>query len=111
MAEVSSVQTAPSQYGFGGSMSAVFPSQVIIDVTELCNLACIHCPHPQFKQSEHYAGRTLDPACDEAWTWEGIALRRQGAVADARSALSKALEVNPHSSHARRELIALDEDF
>jgi len=32
-------------------------------------------------------------------------------VADARSALSKALEVNPHSSHARRELIALDEDF
>ena len=61
--------------------------------------------------AEFRTARTLDPACDEAWTWEGIALRRQGAVADARSALSKALEVNPHSSHARSELIALDEDF
>ena len=61
--------------------------------------------------AEFRTARTLDPACDEAWTWEGIALRRQGAVADARSALSKALEVNPHSSHAQRELIALDEDF
>jgi MoaA/NifB/PqqE/SkfB family radical SAM enzyme len=61
MADAALVE-APAQYGFGGRMSAVFPSQVIIDVTELCNLACIHCPHPQFKQSEHYAGRTLDPA-------------------------------------------------
>lgn len=46
-------------YGFGGRLSAAFPSQVIIDVTELCNLSCTHCPHPAFKQSEHYAGRTL----------------------------------------------------
>lgn len=46
-------------YGFGGRFSAAFPSQVIIDVTELCNLSCTHCPHPAFKQSEHYAGRTL----------------------------------------------------
>jgi MoaA/NifB/PqqE/SkfB family radical SAM enzyme len=49
-------------YGFGGRLSAVFPSQVIIDVTELCNLACTHCPHPDFKKSGYYAGRTLDPA-------------------------------------------------
>jgi pyruvate-formate lyase-activating enzyme len=46
-------------YGFGGRLSAQFPSQVIIDVTELCNLSCTHCPHPAFKQSEHYAGRSL----------------------------------------------------
>ena len=50
------------RHQFGGRLSAVFPSQVIIDVTELCNLACTHCPHPEFKKSEHYAGRTLDPA-------------------------------------------------
>jgi pyruvate-formate lyase-activating enzyme len=46
-------------YGFGGRFSAAFPSQVIIDVTELCNLSCTHCPHPAFKQSAHYSGRTL----------------------------------------------------
>lgn len=49
-------------YGFGDRLSAAFPSQVIIDVTELCNLACTHCPHPAFKQSSHYAGRSLEPA-------------------------------------------------
>lgn len=48
--------------GFGGRLSAAFPSQVIIDVTELCNLACAHCPHAAFKQSSLYAGRSLDPA-------------------------------------------------
>lgn len=54
------VQTQP-RYGFGGRLSAAFPSQVIIDTTELCNLACIHCPHPQFKKSEHYSGASLTP--------------------------------------------------
>jgi len=48
-------------YAFGGPLSSRFPSQVIIDVTELCNLACTHCPHPAFKRSVHYAGRQLDP--------------------------------------------------
>ncbi len=61
--------------------------------------------------AEFRTARTVDPACDEAWTWEGIALRRQGAAADARHAFTKALELNPRSSHARRELDALDEDF
>jgi MoaA/NifB/PqqE/SkfB family radical SAM enzyme len=59
-------------YGFRDRLSAEFPSQVIIDVTEVCNLACIHCPHPTFKKSEHYAARYLDPmlafkAVDEVW--------------------------------------------
>ncbi|MGE0864651.1 MAG: radical SAM/SPASM domain-containing protein [Vicinamibacterales bacterium] len=49
------------EYGFGGGLSAAFPSQVIIDVTELCNLSCTHCPHPAFKQSDFYAGRSLSP--------------------------------------------------
>ena len=48
------------KYGFYDRLTAEFPSQVIVDVTEVCNLACIHCPHPQFKKSEHYAARYLD---------------------------------------------------
>ncbi len=53
------------RYGFYGRLSPDFPSQIIIDSTELCNLACIHCPHPAFKQSEHYAGRSQDPALNK----------------------------------------------
>lgn len=49
-----------SKYGFGGRLSKDFPSQVIIDVTEVCNLACIHCPHPEFKKSDSYTGKSLD---------------------------------------------------
>ncbi len=52
---------APS-YGFGGRLTAAFPSQVIVDITEVCNLACIHCPHPEFKLSPQYSASYLDPA-------------------------------------------------
>lgn len=49
-------------YGFGGRLTEGFPSQVIIDLTEVCNLACIHCPHPEFKVGPHYGARFLDGA-------------------------------------------------
>ncbi|WP_197722043.1 radical SAM/SPASM domain-containing protein [Sulfuriflexus mobilis] len=48
-----------NEYGFQGRLSSDFPSQIIMDITERCNLACIHCPHPEFTKSEHYAGRFL----------------------------------------------------
>jgi MoaA/NifB/PqqE/SkfB family radical SAM enzyme len=48
-------------YGFYGRLKSEFPSQIIVDLTEVCNLECIHCPHPEFKRSEHYAGRYLEP--------------------------------------------------
>ena len=53
--------TSHTAYGFGGRLTAGFPSQVVVDVTEVCNLACIHCPHPEFKKSPLYAARYLDP--------------------------------------------------
>ena len=49
------------KYGFGQGLSEVFPSQLILDITEVCNLACVHCPHPVFKKSNLYAKRFLDP--------------------------------------------------
>lgn len=52
--------TDKHEYGFYGRLSAAFPSQIIIDSTEYCNLECVHCPHPSFKKSEHYAGRYLE---------------------------------------------------
>nr|WP_295941666.1 radical SAM protein [uncultured Acidovorax sp.] len=58
------VISAP-EYNFGGRLTADFPSQILMDITEVCNLACTHCPHPDFAKSEHYAGRHLDPALNE----------------------------------------------
>lgn len=52
-------------YGFGGRLTDAFPSQILMDITEICNLACIHCPHSAFAKSEHYAGRHIDPALND----------------------------------------------
>lgn len=62
---MSTTLSAPPQnqpaYGFYGRLSSLFPSQVVADTTEICNLACTHCTHPEFKKSEHYAARLLTP--------------------------------------------------
>jgi MoaA/NifB/PqqE/SkfB family radical SAM enzyme len=50
------------RYGFHDRLRAEFPSQIIADITEVCNLACIHSTHPAFKKSAYYAGRSLDLA-------------------------------------------------
>jgi pyruvate-formate lyase-activating enzyme len=59
----SAQQTA--HYGFYDRLTADFPSQINADLTEVCNLACIHCPHPAFEKSEHYGARYLDPALNK----------------------------------------------
>ena len=48
------------KYGFQEHLTQSFPSQIIVDLTQHCNLACIHCPHPIYKNSEHYNGTHLD---------------------------------------------------
>lgn len=47
-------------YGFQAHLTPQFPSQIIFDVTEVCNMACIHCPHPEFQRSGIFRGRHLD---------------------------------------------------
>lgn len=47
------------RYGFYDRLTAEFPSQIIVDAAEVCNLACIHCPHPEFKKSIHYSASYL----------------------------------------------------
>ena len=58
------------EYGFSGRLTKEFPSQILMDITEVCNLACIHCPHEQFSKSEEYAGRYLNPALNEKMVQE-----------------------------------------
>ena len=49
------------RYGFQERLPEDFPSQIIVDATEICNLACVHCPHEYFRKSKHYDARYLDP--------------------------------------------------
>ena len=48
------------KYGFQKHLSPEFPSQIIVDVTQYCNLACIHCPHSEFVKSKAFSGANLD---------------------------------------------------
>ena len=48
------------KYGFYNRLSRKFPSQVMVDITEVCNLGCIHCAHPKFKISTAYNKRMLN---------------------------------------------------
>ena len=41
------------KYGFHGRLSSRFPSQVMVDLTEVCNLACIHCTHQNLKKAQY----------------------------------------------------------
>lgn len=47
-------------FDFSNKLTRDFPSQVMVDLTEVCNLGCIHCPHPKFKLSTHYGKKMLD---------------------------------------------------
>jgi organic radical activating enzyme len=46
---------------FYGYLSPSFPSQINIDVTEFCNLACIHCPYEAVTKKKGVNRRNLDP--------------------------------------------------
>ena len=48
------------KYDFIGRLSRDFPSQIVVDVTDVCNLECVHCPHPDYKKSDYYKKSYLD---------------------------------------------------
>jgi MoaA/NifB/PqqE/SkfB family radical SAM enzyme len=52
-------------YNFSSKLPEAFPSQVMVDLTEVCNLGCIHCPHPKFKLSTYYGKKMLDPKLND----------------------------------------------
>jgi sulfatase maturation enzyme AslB (radical SAM superfamily) len=54
-----------SEYGFGGRLRAEFPSQINVDVTQLCNLNCVHCYHEEFTKSSQYAAASLDASLNK----------------------------------------------
>lgn len=61
----SGVTISVPPYGFAGRLTSEFPSQLIIDATEICNLACIHCAHPEFKKSAYYSAKQISPELNQ----------------------------------------------
>lgn len=47
-------------FDFKGHLTSSFPSQLVVDVTENCNLACAHCPHASLKKKEQLTNGFLD---------------------------------------------------
>jgi MoaA/NifB/PqqE/SkfB family radical SAM enzyme len=86
----------PGRYGFHGRLKADFPSQILMDITEVCNLACTHCPHPSFKASEHYDARYLDPELNAKMV-EEVRTHGQGATQYIRYASNGEPLVHPKS--------------
>lgn len=41
-----------NKYGFYGRLKETFPAQAIVDVCEVCNYRCIHCPQSSIKHSD-----------------------------------------------------------
>jgi len=56
-----SVESAErTEYGFQDENARRFPSNIMFDVTNVCNLRCVHCPHKSFSRKKGYVPTHLD---------------------------------------------------
>jgi hypothetical protein len=52
---------ADGNFGFVKPEHEEFPPIIIVAVTNLCNMACIHCAHPIIKLDADYRGTFMKP--------------------------------------------------
>src|SRR5262245_63279434 len=52
---------AAGTFGFVKPEHARFPPILIVAVTNVCDMACIHCAHPVIKKDAGYHGTFMDP--------------------------------------------------
>ncbi|MCP3987271.1 MAG: radical SAM protein [bacterium] len=57
---------APGDYGYVKPEHAEFPPILVIAVTNVCNMACIHCAHPIIKKDSGYRGTFMKPEVHRA---------------------------------------------
>jgi len=67
-------------YGFKKKEDAVFPPMVFAEITNVCNLECIHCPHSYVSKQEFYKPRNMEfgifkKVIDEIADYKGAILR------------------------------------
>lgn len=55
------IQITPKvKYGFLSSCDKIFPPMVIAEITNVCNLECIHCPHKLISKEKEYKPKHMD---------------------------------------------------
>ena len=42
------------QYGFLCEADKLFPPMIVVKITNMCNLECVHCPHGVVSKQDHY---------------------------------------------------------
>ena len=60
--ETKAEPVARGRFGFAHPSHREFPPIIIVAVTNLCDMACIHCAHPVMKKAPGYRGAFMDPA-------------------------------------------------
>jgi len=72
---------APGEYGFVSPEHRDFPPILVIAVTNVCDMACIHCAHPVIKKDADYRATFMKPEVhsriveetraygDKLWVW------------------------------------------
>ena len=49
-----------TKHGFQDEGDKLFPPMIIVDITNVCNLSCIHCAHPVIKKDPEYKPKFMD---------------------------------------------------
>ncbi|MCK4994201.1 MAG: radical SAM protein [Candidatus Omnitrophica bacterium] len=47
------------KYGFSSEKDRIFPPMVVLEITNVCNLECIHCPHVLISKQKDYKPRHM----------------------------------------------------
>ncbi|HBG62606.1 MAG: hypothetical protein A2Y03_05675 [Omnitrophica WOR_2 bacterium GWF2_38_59] len=48
------------KYGFSSEKSKTFPLMVVVEITNVCNLECIHCPYSFISKDKNYRPRHME---------------------------------------------------
>lgn len=77
------MKSTEPRYGFESAAAESFPPMVVMDVTNVCNLACVHCAHPVIKKQPDYhatfmAWEIWTKVMDEIARHPGVQVRVSG---------------------------------
>ena len=70
----------PNKYGFRKDQHTIFPPMVFVELTNMCNLKCIHCPYCIISEEKSYRPRHMDldifkRIADEVSEYKGVIFR------------------------------------
>lgn len=83
------------EYGFYGRLKKEFPSQIIVDICDVCNYECIHCPQVLLKKAGKISGEFLSLELNKKMVDE-VATEGKGFVQQIRYAAAGEPFLHPY---------------